>query len=98
MRLAGGNAAVLKLSEIAAHTSALMAELVPCATSTRRPSSVVEGASEEFQCAPGRTILDLIFFYGGSRVGQIVLEKVAKHLTPGRPRARRQVAVASSTA
>ena len=78
--LAGGNAAVLKPSEISAHTSALMAELVPRYLDPQAVS-VVEGGAEETQALLDERF-DLIFFTGGSRVGQIVLEKAAKHLTP----------------
>ena len=42
---------------------------------------MVEGAAEETQTLLGERF-DLIFFTGGSRVGQIVLEKAAKYLTP----------------
>ena len=78
--LAGGNAAVLKPSEIAAHTSALMANLVPRYLDPEAVS-VVEGGAEETQALLDERF-DLIFFTGGSHVGQIVLEKAAKHLTP----------------
>ncbi len=78
--LAGGNAAVLKPSEIAAHTSALIAELVPRYLDPEAVS-VVEGGADETQALLDERF-DLIFFTGGSRVGQIVLEKAAKHLTP----------------
>ena len=78
--LAGGNAAVLKPSEIAAHTSALMADLVPRYLDSGAVS-VVEGGAEETQALLDERF-DLIFFTGGSHVGQIVLEKAAKHLTP----------------
>ena len=76
------NAAVLKPSEISAHISALMAGTG--ARGTARPA----GQSRWSRGAPRkpRQLLDerfdLIFFTGGSRVGQIVLEKAAKHLTP----------------
>jgi aldehyde dehydrogenase (NAD+) len=78
--LAGGNAAVLKPSEIAAHTSALMADLVPRYLDSEAVS-VVEGGADETQALLDERF-DLIFFTGGSHVGQIVLEKAAKHLTP----------------
>ena len=78
--LAGGNAAILKPSEIAAHTSALMADLVPRYLDSEAVS-VVEGGADETQALLDERF-DLIFFTGGSRVGQIVLEKAAKHLTP----------------
>src|SRR4029077_18087788 len=81
--LAGGNAAVLKPSEIAAHTSALMAELVPRYLDPEAVS-VVEGGADETQALLDERF-DLIFFTGGGRVGQIVLEQAANHTTPALP-------------
>ena len=78
--LAGGNAAVLKPSEIAANTSALLADLVPRHLDPEAVS-VVEGGAEETQALLDERF-DLIFFTGGGHVGQIVLEKAARHLTP----------------
>ena len=78
--LAGGNAAVLKPSEIAARTSALMADLVPRYLD-REAVAVIQGGADETQALLDERF-DLIFFTGGSRVGQIVLEKAARHLTP----------------
>jgi aldehyde dehydrogenase (NAD+) len=78
--LAGGNAAVLKPSEIAAHTSALMADLLPRHVDPEAVA-VIQGGADETQALLEERF-DLIFFTGGSRVGQIVLEKAAKHLTP----------------
>src|SRR4051812_28169654 len=78
--LAGGNAAVLKPSEIAAHTSALMADLLPRHLDPEAVA-VIQGGADETQALLDERF-DLIFFTGGSRVGQIVLEKAARHLTP----------------
>ena len=78
--LAGGNAAVLKPSEMAAHTSALIADLVPRHLDPEA-IAVVQGGADETQALLDERF-DLIFFTGGSRVGQIVLEKAARHLTP----------------
>ncbi len=78
--LAGGNAALLKPSEIAAHTSALMAEIVPRYLDTDA-IALVEGGAQETQALLDERF-DLIFFTGGGHVGQIILEKAAKHLTP----------------
>ena len=78
--LAAGNTAVIKPSELAAATSALIAELVPRYLDSRAVA-VVEGA------VPETTALleqqwDFIFFTGSTRVGRIVHEAAAKHLTP----------------
>lgn len=78
--IAAGNAVVLKPSEIAPATSALLAKLLGeyMDSSSIR---VVEGA------VPETTALleqkwDKIFYTGNGRVGQIVMAAAAKHLTP----------------
>lgn len=78
--LAGGNAAVLKPSELAPHTSAALTELV---SRHLDPEAimVVEGGAEETQALLDQRF-DLIFFTGGARVGRIILEKAARFLTP----------------
>lgn len=78
--LAAGNAAVLKPSELAPHTSAVMARLIPRYLDTRAVK-VVEGAvaeTTELLTYPW----DHIFYTGNGAVGRIVLEAAAKHLTP----------------
>ncbi|MCU1436936.1 MAG: aldehyde dehydrogenase family protein [Naasia sp.] len=78
--LAAGNALVLKPSELAPATSALLAELLP-ARLDRRAVAVVEGG------VPQTTDLleqrfDTIFYTGNGRVGRIVAAAAAKQLTP----------------
>ncbi len=78
--LAAGNTAVIKPSELAVATSALIAELVPRYLD-RQAVAVVEGA------VPETTALleqqwDFIFFTGSPRVGKIIHQAAAKHLTP----------------
>ncbi len=78
--LAAGNCAVIKPSEIAAATSALMAELIPryldsCAV------QVVEGAVEETTELLEQKF-DHILYTGGAHVGRIVMRAAAEHLTP----------------
>lgn len=78
--LAAGNAVVLKPSELAPRTSAVMARLVPRYLDTRAVR-VVEGAvaeTTELLTYPW----DHIFYTGNGTVGRIVLEAAAKHLTP----------------
>lgn len=78
--IAAGNCAVLKPSEQAPHTSAVIANLIQ---STFNPDyiAVVEGDVEI-----SRHLLqqryDHIFFTGGTAVGRIVMAAAAKHLTP----------------
>ncbi|WP_026533124.1 aldehyde dehydrogenase family protein, partial [Arthrobacter sp. H41] len=78
--LAAGNAAVLKPSELAPATSAVLSRLVP---------QYLDG--DAVAVLPGgvrtSTVLlglqfDSIFYTGGERVGRIVLKAAAEHLTP----------------
>lgn len=78
--LAAGNCAVVKPSEMAPETSALLSQLLPQyvdASAVR----VIEGAipaTTELLAQP----FDHIFYTGNGQVGRIVLEAAAKHLTP----------------
>ena len=78
--LAAGNAVVLKPSEIAAASSALMAELVP---KYLDPDAVAviegDGAVSQELIAQG---FDKLCFTGGTEIGRRVYEAAAKHLTP----------------
>src|SRR4051812_48080714 len=78
--ISGGNAAVVKPSEIAPATSKVIAQLIP-EYPDRGAFSVVQGA------APVATALlalqwDHIFFTGGTAVAKIVMTAAAKNLTP----------------
>jgi aldehyde dehydrogenase (NAD+) len=78
--IAGGNAAVIKPSEMAAATADAVARIVP-EYLDQRAFSVVLGA------APETTALleqrwDHIFFTGGTTVAKIVMTAAAKNLTP----------------
>jgi aldehyde dehydrogenase (NAD+) len=78
--LAAGNCVVGKPSEVAAHTSAVLARIVPeyldpdCV-------AIVEGGVSETQALLAERF-DHIFYTGNGRVGQVVMEAAAKHLTP----------------
>lgn len=78
--IAAGNCAILKPSEIAPATSRVVAKLIG---DTFDPSyvAVVEGGVEAAQELL-QLKFDHIFFTGGARVGQIVMEAAAKTLTP----------------
>ncbi|MBE9059532.1 aldehyde dehydrogenase [cf. Phormidesmis sp. LEGE 11477] len=78
--IAAGNCAIIKPSEIAPATSKVVAELIE---STFDPSYVAvrEGGVETAQALLAEKF-DHIFFTGGTRVGQIVMEAAAKQLTP----------------
>ncbi|CAN5655783.1 aldehyde dehydrogenase family protein [soil metagenome] len=78
--LAAGNCVLLKPSELAPATSAVMAELVP---KYLDPDAVVvvEGGVDvttELLAEPW----DHILFTGSTRVGKVVMAAAAKHLTP----------------
>jgi len=78
--LSAGNCAVIKPSEVAPTSSALLAELVPKYLDTESVA-VVEGAVAETTALLEQR-WDHIFFTGGERVGKIVMTAAAKHLTP----------------
>ncbi|MFP4121970.1 aldehyde dehydrogenase [Coleofasciculus sp.] len=78
--IAAGNCAVLKPSEISAHTSAAIANLIQ---KTFDPAyiAVVEGDADTSKALLAEKF-DHIFFTGGTAIGKIVMEAAAKHLTP----------------
>ncbi len=78
--IAAGNCAVLKPSELAAHTSRVIADIIE---KTFDPAyiAVVEGGVEISQKLLAEKF-DHIFFTGGTKIGQIVMEAAAKQLTP----------------
>ncbi len=78
--LSAGCAMVLKPSELAPATSALLADLVPRYLDTDAVA-VIEGAVDiTTELLEQRW--DHILFTGSTRVGQVVMEAAAKHLTP----------------
>jgi aldehyde dehydrogenase (NAD+) len=78
--IAGGNGAIVKPSEIAVHTGALLSQLIPRYLD---PSAfkVVQGGKDETDLLLNKKF-DLIFFTGSGPVGKIILQKAAEHLTP----------------
>ncbi len=78
--IAGGNCAILKPSEFAAKTSQIVAEIIG---QTFAPDYItaIEGGVETSQQLLAEKF-DHIFFTGGTRVGKIIMESAAKHLTP----------------
>lgn len=78
--IAGGNTAVVKPSEISTNTAEVIDQIL---TEAFHPSyiAVVQGGIPETN-----DLLDLrfdkIFFTGSTKVGRIIMEKAAKHLTP----------------
>lgn len=78
--IAAGNAAVVKPSELSSATSAALAKLIPVYLDTRA-IAIVEGAAKETGWLLEQRY-DHVFYTGNGRVGQIVMEAAAKHLTP----------------
>jgi aldehyde dehydrogenase (NAD+) len=78
--LAAGNCAVLKPSEVAPATSALMAKLVPMYFDTNAVKVVEGGVPETTALLKER--FDHIFYTGNGTVGKIVMTAAAQHLTP----------------
>ncbi|WP_347756934.1 aldehyde dehydrogenase family protein [Agrococcus sp. ProA11] len=78
--LAAGCSVVLKPSEVAPATSALLARLVPAYLDARSVRVVEGGVPETTALLEQRW--DLIFYTGNAQVARIVAEAAAKHLTP----------------
>ncbi|MGB5220243.1 MAG: aldehyde dehydrogenase family protein [Polyangiales bacterium] len=78
--LSAGNCVVLKPSEVAPHTSAVIAKWIPKYLDTEAVQ-VVEGGVPE-TTALLRQKWDHIFYTGNGTVGRIVMEAASKHLTP----------------
>jgi len=78
--IAAGNCAILKPSEIAENTSKIISDIIS-KTFNSEYIAVVEGGVETSQELLAEKF-DHIFFTGGQKVGQIVMEAAAKHLTP----------------
>jgi aldehyde dehydrogenase (NAD+) len=78
--LAAGNAVVCKPSELAPATSAVLARLLPRYLDDRAVVVVEGGVPETTALLQQR--FDHVFFTGSTRVGRVVMEAAAKHLTP----------------
>ncbi|MEU7812845.1 aldehyde dehydrogenase family protein [Pseudonocardia sp. NPDC049154] len=78
--VAAGNTAVVKPSEHAPATSALLAQLIPQYLDPEAVA-VLEGDAAVTQAVLAQGI-DLAFFTGGTEIGKRVMEAAAAHLTP----------------
>lgn len=78
--VAAGNCVVVKPSELAPASSALMARLLPRYVDNRAVLVVEGGQAESTALLALR--FDHIFYTGGGAVGSIVLTAAARHLTP----------------
>ena len=78
--LAAGNTAVVKPSEVAPQTSAAMAKIINETFPAEYCFAVEGGADTATEILAEK--FDYIFFTGGTKIGKIVYEAAAKHLTP----------------
>lgn len=78
--VAAGNTVVLKPSELAPATSAALAELIPRYVDPEAVRVVEGGVDVTTELLAEQW--DHVFFTGSTRVGQIVMEAAAKHLSP----------------
>lgn len=78
--IAAGNCAILKPSEIAPHTSTVVAKLIGDLFDPAYVA-VIEGGVETSQAILEEPF-DHIFFTGSTSIGKIIMSAAAKHLTP----------------
>ena len=78
--IAAGNTVVLKPSELAPHTSAVIAQMVHDYFDPHY-FAVIEGGVAVNQALLGHAF-DYIFFTGSSKVGKIVMQAASQYLTP----------------
>ncbi|XP_012679555.2 aldehyde dehydrogenase family 3 member A2-like [Clupea harengus] len=78
--IAAGNAAVVKPSEVSAHTAKVMEELLPLYLDKEMYPVVTGGVPETQELLLQR--FDHVFYTGNSTVGKLVMEAAARHLTP----------------
>lgn len=78
--ISAGNCAILKPSELAPATSALIAKLIP-EYLDNKAVKVVEGGKDETS-ALLKQPFNKIFYTGGEQVGKIVMRAASEHLTP----------------
>ncbi len=78
--LAAGNSAVLKPSEQAPHTAALLARILPEVFPAEQLQVVIGGPETAAELLEEQ--FDHIFFTGSGRVGSLVMQAAARQLTP----------------
>jgi aldehyde dehydrogenase (NAD+) len=78
--IAAGNTVVLKPSEVAPATAALLGEIVPMYLDARAVTLVNGGVDETTALLAEQ--FDYIFYTGNGTVGRIVMAAAAQHLTP----------------
>ncbi|MFC4700773.1 aldehyde dehydrogenase family protein [Glaciecola siphonariae] len=78
--ICAGNCAVIKPSELAEHSSAIMAKLLP-EYLDKKAFAVVEGGKDQTSALLAEPF-DKFFYTGGEQVGKIVMRAASEHLTP----------------
>ncbi len=78
--IAAGNTVVLKPSEITVHTQKLLVDLLTESFPDEFIACIGGGLAESQALLEEK--YDFIFFTGSTRVGRIVMQKAARHLTP----------------
>jgi acyl-CoA reductase-like NAD-dependent aldehyde dehydrogenase len=78
--IAGGNAVLLKPSELAVQTAKTLVELIPRYMDTNLIAIIEAGPQETSELL--ERPFDTIFFTGSGNVGKIVMGKAAQNLTP----------------
>lgn len=78
--MAAGNTIILKPSEVTRHTQTLLVSLLEQAFPQEYVACIGGGLAESQALLEEK--YDFIFFTGSTRVGKIVMEKAARHLTP----------------
>ncbi|KAG5193081.1 2-hydroxymuconic semialdehyde dehydrogenase [Tribonema minus] len=78
--IAAGNVVVIKPSEVAANTTALIADLIPKYLDARAVRVVLGAVPETTALLEQR--FDKICYTGGTKVGRVVAAAAARHLTP----------------
>lgn len=78
--IAAGNCAIVKCSELAPHTANLLAQLVPRYLDSEC-FHVLTGDAQQAQELLSQSF-DKIFFTGSQRIGKLVMQQAAQHLTP----------------
>lgn len=78
--IASGNCVVLKPSELAPHTAQVVKSLIE-GCFPQKYAAVLTGGQEVSETLLEQPF-DFVFFTGSQRVGKIVMEKAARHLTP----------------
>ncbi len=78
--IAAGNCAILKPSNYSYYTSQVLADVISHTFEPHFVSVITGGRAENTEVLEQK--FDYIFFTGGTKVGKLVMESAARHLTP----------------